>query len=190
MKNSERNMYLTSLSGERMAPKTHGRIAFRGVIDTLEAEVIEAQVLADGRGEKELCANLGEVLEFLRAIMAAEVKQTPLPPLPLFGMDLEEIHRRIKTESCRDKDEITGKAVALPSYTQGPSAVRLNTLRAKVREAELLAIRVFGSSANTEESESVHGEDIILALNRLSSALWWLYCRDINPKIISACASM
>ena len=160
-KKAERHM--TSLSGDQLVPKTHGRIAFRGVIDTLEAEVIEAQVLAGEHGESELCAMLGEILEFLRAIMAAEVKETPLPSLPLFGMELEEIHRR-----SHNIEGSPGMALPRPSHTQGPLAARLNTLRAKVREAELLAVRVFGPAER---------DDIILALNRLSSALWWLHCQ-------------
>ena len=167
---------MTSLSGKCLVSKTNGRIAFRGIIDTLEAEVIEAQVLASQLGdstdsaESEVCKNLGEILDYLRAIMAAEVKETPLPPPFLFGMDAEEIQRRSHdTEACSG-------TVPLPAYTQGPLAARLNTLRAKVREAELLAVRVFGPGENPER------EDIILALNRLSSALWWLFCRYVSDR--------
>ena len=170
--------YMTSLSGNLLVPKTHGRIAFRGVIDTLEAEVIEAQVLASEladkaapqdsveSGEAAVLHSLGEILEYLRTLMAAEVKGTPLPPPFLFGMDSEEIHSR-----SHDIEGSFGKAPALPSYTQGPLAARINTLRAKIRKAELLAVKVFGPGETNER------EDIILALNRLSSALWWLYCK-------------
>ena len=182
---------MTSLSGTILVPKAHGRIAFRGSIDTLEAEIIEAQVLSASLGadaqssaESECCGHLGEILDYLRAIMAAEVKETPLPPPFLFGMDAEEIHR-----ASHNIEGSLGAAPQLPSYTQGPLAARLNTIRAKVREAELLAVRVFGPRTSlTEEpeesgqcqregSEQNPREDIILALNRLSSALWWLYCR-------------
>ncbi|MCL2318747.1 MAG: hypothetical protein FWC45_01575 [Treponema sp.] len=179
--------HMTSLSGNRMVPKTHGRIVFRGVIDTLEAEVIEAQVLAAGLGEKPgtpepvrsaasgYCGYLGEILDYLRSLMAAEVTEMPLPPPFLFGMDAEELHRKSYDPLIRN-----GVPPQLPAYTQGPLAVRLNTLRAKVREAELLAVRVFGPGVHDEEepgnSDGAQREDIILALNRLSSALWWLYC--------------
>ena len=162
---------MTSLSGDRMVSKTHGRIAFRGLIDRLEAEVIEAQVLASQHREEKFCAyftdSLGEILEYLRVLMAAEVKETPLPPPFLFGMDADELHRR-----SRDTEGTFG-TIPLPAYTQGPLAVRLNTLRTKVREAELLAVKVFGPA------ENIQREDIILALNRLSSALWWLFCKSV-----------
>ena len=156
--------YMTILSGSRLVPKTHGRVAFRGRIDILEAEVIEAQTLAAQSGETEFLGYLGEILDCLRAVMAAEVKETPLEPPFLFGMDAEEIHDRSHNAG--------GKLLQFPSYTQGPLAARINTLRAKVREAELLAVRVFGP----QDDAAADREDIILVLNRLSSALWWLFC--------------
>ena len=161
----DEKIYMTSLSGNRMVFKTHGRIAFRGCIDTLEAEFIEAQVLASELGESVILEKLGEILQFLRTLMSAEVMEAPLPPLVLFGMDAEEILRLIH--------ETGGTAPQLPSYTQGPLAARLNTLRTKVREAALLAVRVFGPRKNSPETRQ--RDDIILALDRLSSALWWLY---------------
>ena len=159
MKADKKPEHMTSLSGDRLVSKTHGRIIFRGLIDTLEAEVIEAQVLAAELGNMEICGNLGELLDYLRALMAAELKETPLPPPCLFGMDAQEIHRQ------------SHSAAGMPSYTLGPLAARLNTLRAKVREVELCAVKIFGPTAEDER------EDIILAMNRLSSALWWLYCK-------------
>jgi len=167
--------HMTSLSGDRLVSKTHGRIVFRGVIDTLQAELIEAQILASGLTKgadstesdgsvvcgSAICGYLGEILDYLRSVMVAEVKETPLPPPFLFGMDAEEIHRRSHNTGAR--------VLQFPSYTQGPLAARINTLRAKVREAELLSVRVFGPGENPRD-------DIILAMNRLSSALWWLFC--------------
>ena len=150
--------HMTSLSLDCLVSKTHGRIAFRGCIDTFQAEVIEAQVLAAHLGQDAVCGNLGEILEFLRSLMAAEVRETPLPPLKLFGMGEAEIHRQSRG------------VFVLPCYTQGPLAARLNTLRAKAREAELLAVKVFGPE------EAAPRQDIVRALNRLSSALWWLFC--------------
>ena len=158
---------MTSLSGNLKISKTHGRIAFRGLIDSLEADVIEAQILASEREEEGLCSNFGEVLNFLREIMVSEVKETPLKPLFLFGMNADEIHWR---------SHHTGSFI-LPDYRQGALAARINTLRTKVREVELLAIKVMGE----ERSDGPPRDDIILALNRLSSALWWLFCSLKRP---------
>ena len=166
---SKKPEHMTSLSGNRLVMKTHGRIAFRGKVDSLEAEFIEAQVLASQLGDKEHCGYLGEVLDFLRKLMSAEVKETPIKLPLLFGMDAEEIHRQIAE----------GNTFLLPSYTQGPLAARLNKLRAIVRETELLAVKVFGPEEAGEEDKPAR-EDIILALNRLSSTLWWLFLRHVN----------
>jgi ethanolamine utilization cobalamin adenosyltransferase len=106
-------------------------------------------------------------------------------------MDAEEIHRQSHGVSVYGK---AGNAPPLPAYTQGPLAARINTLRAKVREAELLAVRVFGpgETGTAEQDPSDYHppdcyppdnyprEDIILALNRLSSALWWLFCGYVS----------
>ena len=165
---------MTSLYGSTLVSKTHGRIAFRGLVDLLQAEVIEAQVLASTLGDTEICGALGEILAFLRTLMAAEVKETPLPPPFLFGMDAGEIHRQSHEVFIRNAE---GKP-ALPDYTHGPLVARLNTLRAKTREVELLSVKVFGPQ-DTNEAEPER-EDIILALNRLSSALWWLTCQWQN----------
>jgi ethanolamine utilization cobalamin adenosyltransferase len=170
---------MTSLFGNRMVHKTHGRIAFRGKIDTLQAEVIEAQVLANALHEGDLCAKLGEILDYLRAVISAEVKETPLPPPFLFGMEAAEIHKKSHESFVCGKD---GKAM-FPAYTQGPMAARLNILRTRIREAELLAVKVFAPcvtetpGANTEGQERL---DIILGMNRLSSAMWWLFCETVR----------
>jgi ethanolamine utilization cobalamin adenosyltransferase len=165
MPENKKPEYMTILSGDRLVPKTHGRIVFRGIVDALQADVIEAQVLAAELGREEICLRLGEIMDFLRMVMAAEVKETFLPPPELFGMNAEEIHRR--------SHNLDGKTFQFPSYTQGPMAARINKLRTKVREAELVAVNVFGPSS--KEGFSAEREDIILAMNRLSSAVWLLF---------------
>ena len=176
--------YMTCLSGDRLVSKTQGRIVFRGLIDTLEAEVIEAQVLAAELGKNQealgslaprslnFCSCLGEILDYLRLVLASEVKEKPLAPPFLFGMGPEEIHRRSHEAKVTGAD---GKAVP-PSYFHGALAARLNTLRARVREAEIVAVKVFGPRDDSNKTEAENRGDIILALNRLSSAFWWLFC--------------
>jgi ethanolamine utilization cobalamin adenosyltransferase len=161
---------MTSLSGDRVVSKADGRIRFRGLIDTLEAETIEAQVLADSLGRAYYCGALGEVLDCLRRLLAAEVKESPLVMPPLFGLSADEIHDR--THDVTGSFGLPGHP--LPDYRQGPLAARLNTLRAHIREAELCAVRVFGTAGVPAR------EDLCRALNRLSSALYWLFCRLVS----------
>jgi ethanolamine utilization cobalamin adenosyltransferase len=160
--------HMTSLSGNRLVSKAHGRIAFRGAVDSLEAELIEAQILAEKLGEPWYRESLGEVLKCLRDILAAEVKESPLAPPCLFGLSSDELRRQ-----SHDVKGTFGMEHPLPDYTMGPLAARLNLLRARTREAELLAVRVFCAGEDSRE-------DLILAMNRLSSALYWLFCRQVS----------
>jgi ethanolamine utilization cobalamin adenosyltransferase len=160
--------YMTSLSGNRLVPKTNGRIAFRGAVDSLEAEIIEAQILAEELGETWYRESLAGLLSCLRDMLAAEVKETPLAPPCLFGLSADELHRQ-----SHDVKGTFGFDHPLPDYTMGPLAARLNLLRTRVREAELLAVRVFGPG-------EYEREDLILAMNRLSSALYWLFCKKVS----------
>jgi len=166
--------YMTSLRGNCLVSKTHRCIAFRGRIDTLQAEVIQAQVLAAAEGESEVCSHLGEILDYLRTIMSAEVTESPLSPPFLFGLDAETLHRQ-----SHNTQDIFGKAV-LPDYSQGSLAAAINSLRAKTREVELLAVSIFGPGSGGGEKPEPERPDIILALNRLSSALWWLFCKHVS----------
>jgi len=154
--------HMTALSGKEMVSKSHERIIFRGLVDSLEAEVIEAQVLAMEKGNEKLCNYFGEILDCLRSIMAADVKDEPLPPFTIFGMD---------SDTIRLKSHDSGK-FEIPNYSHGILAARINTLRTSVRELELCAVKVYESKR----------EDIVLYLNRLSSALWWLYGQFINGR--------
>jgi ethanolamine utilization cobalamin adenosyltransferase len=175
-------MMQTSLSGDRRVPKTDGRIRFRGLIDSLEAETIEAQILAAALGESYYRAALGELLDCLRRILAAEVKESPFVMPSLFGLPAEELRRQ--THDVAGAFGLAGHP--LPSYEQGPLAARLNALRAHIREAELCALRIFAGFSGAERSGAGESgppenrEDLTLALNRLSSALYWLYCRLVS----------
>jgi ethanolamine utilization cobalamin adenosyltransferase len=155
---------MTGLSGSRLVRKTHGRIAFRGMIDSLEAEILEAEILAAGLGAEWYCASLDEVLGVLREILAAEVRETPLPPFKLFGLSLDDLHGQ-----SHDIEGAFGFPHPVPAFSMGPLAVRLNTLRTKIREGELLTVRVLRRR-----------KDIITAMNRLSSALYWLFCHSLK----------
>jgi len=168
-KSGKKEEHVTSLYGDVLVTKTHDRIIFRGALDTLEAEVIEAQILA--AGEKFYCDALGEILGLMRSIMKAEVTGSPLEPFTLFGLDGDEIHR----QSHSIEEAFGIKGLPLPQYKFGPIAIRLNYLRARVREAEIIAVRAY-------EKQLAARTDIITAMNRLSSALWWLYCRYFADK--------
>ena len=157
---------MTHLYGNRLVPKTDPRIAFRGQIDSLEAEILLLQYECDKYGERDTLKKLGEILELARMILGAEVKQEPLPDFRLFGMTEQEL--RTASQNVR---ESMGMDHPVPDYRMGALCVKLNRLRTQVRETELYAARAFPDGAR---------EDIILALNRMSSAVYLLFLEGVK----------
>jgi ethanolamine utilization cobalamin adenosyltransferase len=156
--------------------KDHPRINFRGALDSLAADILEAQLLAVNMKDDYCLKALGEVLEFVYKIMSAEVSDQPVfdrdsvQPIKLFGLTLDELH-----EQTHKVKEFFGFTHPKPEVTMGELPLRLNTLRTRVRETELIAVRTFQDR-----------DDIVYALNRLSSAIYWLYCHCIKPQMKSS----
>ena len=69
---------MTHLRGNRLVPKTHPRILFRGKLDSLMAAFLSAEVTAAEQNRRRTLEELEELLGFLRQILAAEVKEEPL----------------------------------------------------------------------------------------------------------------
>ena len=146
----------TDLNSNIRVNKNHPRIVFRCVLDSLEADILEIQLLTAEKNEDYYTSALGEILQFVRELMSAEVNDQPVVMPLLFGYSLDELYQQTQT-------------LILPDYTMGIIPIRLNTLRTRVREAELLAIKYFQDR-----------EDILYSLNRLSSAVFWLFCRSLG----------
>ncbi len=159
---------MTSLTGTQLVPKTHPRIALRGKLDSLQAEIVLLQAEADAAGAKLLIAQLEEILVFLRAMMRTEVTGEPLVLEKLFSMT---------PDALRDASHACYQSFRQPEplYTMGRLPAALNLLRAHVRETELAA-----AHAEMEGGSS----DILLALNRLSSAVYVLFCRQLHQEAI------
>ena len=162
---------MTHLRGNLLVPKTHPRIVFRGKLDSLEAAILEAQALAHRQGAAGLRDDLGQVLGRVRAVLGAEVRGTPLKEELLLGLDqagLRRVSHNVKGELGIDHP--------VPSWEMGELALRLNWLRTQVREAELAAAAAFTAPGEAPRP------DIIRELNRLSSAVYILFCRQVAGK--------
>ena len=157
---------MTHLRGNLLVNKSHPRIAFRGKLDSLMARVISVQLDAAEAGKQKLADDLDELLAFLRLILAAEVKDEPLQPIRLLGMDSQMIRR-----CSHNVREHIGIDHPIPSYRMGRLCASLNELRTQVRETELYAVHAF------PENEANARGDIIEAFNRLSSCVYILFCR-------------
>ncbi|MBQ9196416.1 MAG: cobalamin adenosyltransferase [Clostridia bacterium] len=154
--------HMTNLNARELVCKTHPRILLRGKLDTLESDILVLQTSCGA----EWRAPLGDALNLVRAVLAAEVREGPLAPWTLDGMSAEEVHR------CSHHPEEFGfPGHILPAPEHGLFAAQLNRLRAITRETELAAVQAFW------DGQRVTREDIILALNRLSSYFYVLQLR-------------
>lgn len=162
---------MTHLRGNLLVKKSSPRIAFRGKLDSLEAAILEAQALAHRQNAPAVRDGLGEVLEQVRLVLGAEVKDQPLEEVPILGMDqarLRQVSHNVKGAFGIDHP--------IPSWEMGELALHLNTLRTQVRETELAAAVAFEAPGETPRP------DIIRALNRLSSAVYILFCKLLAEK--------
>lgn len=156
----EKPEHMTHLKGNILVPKDHPRIAFRGMIDTLEAETMLVQLAAEGYPG--LVAELEEVLSFVRRFIRCDVLDEPVGEVRLCGYTAQQLR-----EYSHYPDKHLGQPHFLPSHTDGRALLAVNKLRTLARRTELAAYAAFWDS-----SGRVEREDIILGLNRLSSLLW------------------
>ena len=160
---TEKPEHMTHLNARYLVPKTHPRILFRGKLDTLEAELLLCQQECP-RYEKEV----GEVLGFVRELLRREVMEEPIGDEPLLGMTESEIRRR-----SHFPQDYYGQPHFMPSVKDGPVVLRLNRCRCAAREAELSAAEAF-----TDREGVPTREDLLRAMNRLSSVLYLLMIRE------------
>jgi ethanolamine utilization cobalamin adenosyltransferase len=70
----EKPEHMTHLNGDILVPKTHPRIAFRGAVDTLEAELL----LTMEAVPEDIRKDLRQILELSRLLIRCEVLEQPL----------------------------------------------------------------------------------------------------------------
>ena len=158
--------HMTHLRGNLLVSKKHPRIVFRGRLDSLMAQIISIQTAAAEEGKEKLAQELEELLGYLRLMLAAEVKDDPLEPIRLLGMDSSQIR-----QCSHHVKEHIGIDHPIPHYKMGKLCASLNELRTQVRETELIAVNAF--EYDTPDARG----DIIEGLNRLSSCVYILFCR-------------
>lgn len=154
---------MTHLNGDLLVKKTHPRIAFRGIMDTLQSEIILCQLMA----AQGLAKSLQELLELSRQIIACDVLEKPLHWERLLGLTEEELRSR----SHRPQD-FYGQPHFMPAASDGASMVWLNRCRCAARSAELAACRAF------DTPEGSRRPDLLKALNRLSSSIYLLMIEE------------
>ncbi len=155
----EKPEHMTHLHGDVLVPKTHPRIAFRGAMDLLEAELLLCALHVPAC-QKEL----EEILALARNILRWEVLGEPVREEPLCGLTQQEL----RSHSHRPQDYY-GQPHFMPSVSDGEAVLRLNRVRSIARMAELKAAAAF-----TTPTGGLEREDILRCLNRMSSMLYIL----------------
>lgn len=160
---------MTHLNGDVLVLKTHPRIAFRGAMDSLEAELLLCQL----NGGEQLRKDLGEILTLARMLIRCEVMNEPVRSEKLCGLTEEEQRRH-----SHRPQEYYDQAHFMPEYTDGAEILQLNRCRCAARNAELAAARAF-----TDAEGNAEREDILRALNRMSSMIYILMIRSKAGKL-------
>ena len=156
----EKPEHMTHLNGDILVHKTHPRIAFRGAMDTLEAEMMLCQLALREPMKKQL----QEVLDFARYLLRCDVLEETVERETLCGLTQEQL----RSHSHRPQD-FYGQPHFMPEATDGEAILRLNRCRCAAREAELKAVAAF-----TDREGNPTRIDLLQAMNRLSSMIYIL----------------
>ena len=155
---AEKPEYMTHLHSNVLVPKTHPRIAFRGAMDTLEGELLLAQIMLC----KPYDEQLGEILDFARELIRCDVLDEPVSEGKLCGLTEQELRQR-----SHFPQDFYGQPHCMPSARDGEPLLRVNRARCAARAAELAAVEAF-----SDREGNPTRPDILKALNRLSSMLY------------------
>ena len=159
---------MTHLNGDVLVLKTHPRIRFRGAVDSLEGELLWCALHVEGQTRKDLT----EILNLARMLIRCDVMNEPVPEGKLCGLTQAELRSR----SHRPQD-FYGQTHFMPEVSDGERILLLNKCRTAARAAELAA-----ASAFTDENGCAVREDILRALNRMSSMIYILMIREKSGK--------
>ncbi len=159
----EKPEHMTHLNGDVLVSKTHPRIAFRGWVDALEA-----QLLLAGKEHPHLQRELEEILSLARQLIRCDVLEEPLHLSGLCGLTEAEMRKQ-----SHFPQEIFGIPHFMPGFEDGKTVLALNYLRVVARQTELAAQHAF-----TDREGIPTREDLLQALNRISSMLYILMLRE------------
>ena len=156
----EKPEHMTHLDGDHLVPKTHPRIAFRGAVDLLEAEL-----LLCGKGVE-------EILLLARRLIRCDVMNEPVGEITLYGLTEDQ-----QREHSHFPQKYYGTAHFMPDFSDNPRLLQMNRARCAARAAELAAAHSF-----TDREGNPTRADILKACNRISSMLYILMLREKSGK--------
>ena len=164
----EKGEHRTHLHGDVLVLKTHPRIAFRGAVDSLEAELLLCQLVSP-----HLEKQLQELLELTRLLIRWEVMEEPAKALALWGLTETELRHR-----SHFPQDYYGQPHFMPAASDGAVILQLNKARTAARHMELAAAKAF-----IDENGNLTREDLLQCCNRLSSMLYLLMIQEKAQKV-------
>ena len=160
---TEKPEQYTHLNAQVLVPKTHPRIRFRGMVDTLEAALLRC--IGEAPRQKK---PLEELLELARKLIRCDVLEQPVGAFEIDGLD--EAQQR---QHSHFPQKYYGIPHFMPQPTDPASVLALNWVRCIARQTELAAVAAF-----TDENGCPTRGDILQAMNRMSSMLYILMIRE------------
>ena len=151
----------TCLYKEQTVRKDHPRIAFRGGLDTLLAQTVCCQLAIRRAGHSDVEKQLDVMAAVIRALLCAEYSGQSFDIESFDAVDWEGMHSASHHPMAHFgiphpiMDAVLGEGVAV-----------LNLLRTRIRDCERLAVTAFDAGR----------EDMVHALNRMSSFVYVLMC--------------
>lgn len=162
--------HMTHLRGNTLVFKDHPVIKYRGALDYLESEIIVAQTVAQKLGYLDIIRDLEEIIALVRKLIRVQITGEKLGDFTLIGLNADELR-----DHSHHSTKHYGISHFLPSYTNGEMAAYINRLRTITRKTELVAFDAF-----KDQNGNVDRNDIIQALNRMSSVFWIMLCKLIK----------
>ncbi|MGI6003901.1 MAG: hypothetical protein ACOX88_00590 [Christensenellales bacterium] len=153
----------TSLRAGETVRKDHPQIVFRGELDLTLALFADTACAFKEEGKDDLAGGLESIIALLRRIQSCEVTNAPVGGISMLDMDSDTLRRM----SHHPKREM-GVEHVFADASMGRDICRLNVLRAQVRKVEVAAVTAFCGGEDRE--------DILMALNRISSAVYVMMC--------------
>lgn len=158
---------MTALRGNLLVPKDHKRIVLRGQFDSMDASILEVQFALRAAGYSTIVEELEESRTYLKRLLRCEVMEEPVPEITLLGLSDSEIR-----EHSHHPRKHYGIQHFAADLNDNEAVIRLNTLRTKIREIELIAYTTFKGEDGVPQRL-----DMIQALNRLSSVFYIMMVR-------------
>ena len=160
----EKPEYMTQIYGNILVKKDDKRIIFRGVIDSFQSRWLVLMKELEEIKNTKLQKDLESVEKFIKNILVSEV-------IRVLEKSLDEI-RDISHNPKKyfNREHLFG-ICSKDSYT----VIKLNEMRALSRELEIKGVEAF-----VKENGTIERRDILLALNRLSSAIYIMMLRGVT----------